>query len=262
MGTLVASFRFIARGMSLTEAIECVTGKHRIALSVVDSHGPELRLVVTLDASNELVALERAQAIADAVYERMLLELSPHVAGSARPIRESHTFTDPAGDATAVGLSVGMSVAIASGVAVLAPALVKPVLDRALLTVEVSQPALSAMVYSARGMYRAAMQTDDPVASYLICYSALHLAALFKRGPNATKQWNVDDLLIAEDPSIQRLPVPQPDGTTKSETPFTTLRNRFVHAEGRGADPEGAARDMRDRLPAFRDLTARILRSL
>jgi hypothetical protein len=58
------------------------------------------------------------------------------------------------------------------------------------------------------------------------------------------------------------LPVPQHDGSIKHETPFTTCRNRFVHAEGRGADPEGAAREMSDRLLAFRDLTARILRSL
>jgi hypothetical protein len=256
MSTLVASFRFNARGMSLTEPVESVTDQHHIVLSVVDPNGPELRLVVTLGASSEMLGLERAQTIADAVYERMLLDLAPYVAGSARPLREKHTFTDltggsTPGGATIVGLSLGMVVAIAEGVASLDPVLVKPSLDRALLGVEVGQPAIAAMVYSARAMYRVAMQTNDPVASYLICYSALHLAALFKRGPHATQQRNVDDLLMAEDARVQRLPVPQHDGSIKHETPFTTCRNRFVHAEGRGADPEGAAREMSDRLPAF-----------
>src|SRR5262245_65557643 len=86
VGTLVASFRFNVRGMSLTESIDCATDQHRITLSVVDPNGPELSLTITLDDTNETIALARAQAIADAVYERMLLDLSPHVAGSARPI--------------------------------------------------------------------------------------------------------------------------------------------------------------------------------
>jgi hypothetical protein len=250
--------------MSLTNSVECATNHHRIALSAVDPDSPELRLEVTLDAPNEQIALKRTEAVAVAVYERMLLDLTPHVAGSTRPVHETHSFTDPTGGATAVGLSAGTSVAIATGVAVLAPTLVNPVLERALLGVEAGQPVESAMV-SAREMYRAAMQTDDPVASYLICYSALHLVVQFKHGRRA-KQPDVDDLLMAEDSSIQRVRVlvQKEDGSSevKNETPFTTIRNRFVHAEERGKDPEGAARHMRDHLSTFRDLTARVLRGL
>lgn len=262
MGTLVATFRFNARGMTITESVESSTEQHHIKLSVVEPSRSELRLTVTLDASGEAVALERAQTISEALYERILLELTPYVAGAARPVRESHNFTDLDGGATVVGIAMCKSTASAESAASLSPALIKPILDRALLGVEVGQPAIAAMLYSARAMFRAAMQTNDAVASYLICYSALQLAALFKLGRQATGQRDVDNLLMAEDISIQRLPIPQQDGSVRHETPFTTARNRFVHAEGRGADPEGATREMSGRLPAFRELTARILRKL
>jgi hypothetical protein len=247
--------------MSLTASAESVTDQHRITLSVVDPNGPELRLSVTLDAPREMVALERAQEIADAVYERMLLDLTKYVVGSTRPVRENHTFTDPAGGSTSVGRSVGMAVMIGDGVASLDPVLlVKPALDRALSDVEVGQPAVAEKINSARAMFRVAMQTPDPVASYLICYSALQLVAPCNPRAKRSEQSDVDDLLIAEDDHVKRLQVTLDDGKSKCETPFTTARNRFVHAEGRGKDPEGAAREMSDLLRAFRELTARILR--
>jgi hypothetical protein len=262
MGTLVASFRFTARGISITESVESVANRCRVTLSVVDPNGPELRLVVALDGGSEAVALQHAQRIAEAVYERMLLDLSPHVAGTTRPIRENHTFTDPAGVSTTAGISVGMSVAIAEGVATLDSSRVKPALDGALSAVEVGQLATSADVYTARALYRVAMETNDAVASYLICYSALQLAAMFKRS-GATQQSDVDALLTREDPRIQ-LSLDPLDARSKPkpESPFTTARNRFVHAEGRGKNSEAAAGAMRDLLPTLRDLTARILRKL
>lgn len=264
MGTLEARFRFDTHGMALTESVESVSssGDFRVKVSSSASDNPTLDVLVTLDAPTLEQALRRAEAIVDAVYERFLLDLSPHVAGASKPVRVSHTFSGGADGSMSQGLAVGMSLVVGVGVAVLAPLLVKPVVDRAVLGVEVGQSAIAARLYSARSMFRVAMETDDAVASYLVCYSALALAALFKLGPNGRGQSKVDGLLLGEDPGISQRAVTRSGGYTATETIYTEIRNQFVHAEERGEDPAGAAQQMAASLAAFRDLTARILRKL
>lgn len=265
-GKYEATFKLIVRGFSISAPAESVSMDGQIRISL-GADGDEALLVISLDDVSEEAAAVQAERIAISVHEWLLLDLGNAIEEARPPrcIQASFKALDaPSAPtiraATGVLALVGGTPSIVRG---FGPERVSPILDRALLQLDVEQPAIAGMLYASRKMFRVAMETDDAVASFLICYSALSLAALFKLGrKNGGGQKGVDLLLMTEDASIRQRAVTRTDGTTSLETPWTEVRNQFVHAEDRGADPESAAKGMSTHLASLRDLTARILRKM
>jgi len=84
-------------------------------------------------------------------------------------------------------------------------------------------------------MYAVGLESQNKAVRFLVLYSALALAALFKWHDG--KQQNVDKLLRETNSQLTVSPAPK---TGKDETLYTKLRNDLVHAEERGSDPAGA----------------------
>jgi hypothetical protein len=103
-------------------------------------------------------------------------------------------------------------------------------------------------------MFYAATQVERPVARFLVFYSALAVVARHKRGSGS--QVAVDAVLLDEDPSVPKVP----GRGGQDETVYTAARNRFIHAEDRGRDPEGASAEIARLTPSFQQLVARALR--
>jgi hypothetical protein len=105
-------------------------------------------------------------------------------------------------------------------------------------------------------MYVAGVGSPDGVVRFLVFYSALALAALFRFG-NGSQQ-KVDQLLLALNPS---LPVtPSPRNSNINETLYTKMRNDLIHAEDRGCDPTAAIAAIQTKITEFqRDVAAVLL---
>jgi hypothetical protein len=118
--------------------------------------------------------------------------------------------------------------------------------------------------HAAARMFEVGMEADDPVVAYLVIYSAVALAASLHRGNS--RQTDIDQWMRETDPSITTVEVikrgvadTNKRGRPKEETIYTSVRNRFVHAEDRDADPHQARIEMAKHLPRFRLLAARML---
>src|SRR5262249_42704718 len=94
----------------------------------------------------------------------------------------------------------------------------------------------SAQLYAAIEMFAAAIEAQNAVVRFLILYSALMLAALFKWHQGGQQQ--VDRLLLQTNSAIPTSACPRK--MHMQETLYTKLRNDLIHAEERGWDPPAA----------------------
>jgi hypothetical protein len=120
-------------------------------------------------------------------------------------------------------------------------------------------PAFANDVFVARDMYMAGRKVDNPVASFLITYSALQVFASFK-SRSSRGQAGVDIVLRAEDSTVQIVHSKSSTGKTYQESEFTLARNNFIHAEERGRNPTAAKSVIEGLTPRFLILVGRILR--
>jgi hypothetical protein len=126
-------------------------------------------------------------------------------------------------------------------------------------------PAFAAQLYIALGLFASALQAEDPAVRFLILYDCIHLFAEFKLG-GQQGQLDIDSLITAAEPRVhvaatgRLFTSGKKKGTRAMETRYTKLRNDFVHAHERGADPETARNEMGAKLGDFQATAARILR--
>ena len=204
------------------------------------------RLEISLNRGPDSNAL--AARIADAFYERFLFRFVSQIESSSAPRLEGRSSLKLGGSAKH-GLLLSVD-----------PADVLPLVERVVMEVEAGQPPFAAALYSARRMYRVALESSDEVVSYLILYTALSLASLFKFGAEQGRdQESLDRWILAEDRLVQTF---RRKGKLTPETLYTYLRNQFIHAEDRGADPERAIEEIRANLGSFRKLVAAMLGKL
>jgi len=85
-------------------------------------------------------------------------------------------------------------------------------------------------------MYAAGLESQNQVVRFVVLYSALALAALFKWHDG--RQQNVDRLILDRNPGIPKSASPR--NKNAQETLYTKLRNDLIHAEERGCDPAWA----------------------
>lgn len=106
-------------------------------------------------------------------------------------------------------------------------------------------------------MFSLGILSEDAVVRFLILYSAVALAALFKWGSG--KQENVDRLLQEAVPSLETTASGR---NGKMETLYTKVRNDFVHAEERSADPSKPMQEIHQILREFQGAVAAVLKRL
>lgn len=114
---------------------------------------------------------------------------------------------------------------------------------------KVPEMAILTDLYTARKMFFVGMQIQDHAARFLILYSAVCLASLFKS--SNCSQSTVDDLFKLANSSLPFSTIPSGPKKGKYESLYAKLRNNFVHAEGRGKDPVTARHAIESHSPEF-----------
>ena len=124
-------------------------------------------------------------------------------------------------------------------------------------------------LYTAIDMYAAGLESQNNVVRFLVLYSALALAALFKEGSGGGGQENIDALIQKRNRvTVYPRPVkPRRRGTKRAaksvtETLYTKLRNDLIHAEERGCDPKAAIAAIEKHIGDFQDAVSRVFSQL
>ena len=216
--------------------------------------GRPIQLWTEVQGASEQVAEARSCALAQLLYQRFLLAFAENVVTAAPPrllTRSGSTTTATATLAVnAVSTMRAISCVVVSQTAV-------DELARSVELREVTpQPPTSADLYTAIDMFTAGLETTNSVVRFLIFYSALALAALFKWHDGS--QAKVDQLILAVNPSILR----PTSHRGQEETLYTKLRNDLIHAEERGRNPPQAIRAIVANLSSFQTDVATVFRSL
>jgi hypothetical protein len=217
------------------------------------------RLAVRIEHSAPLSGVGRADRFADELYQRLLLRFAASIV-LAGGVRAAETTIDDTSSPAVVGLPTSGNAADAAAtgapplVAVIPQADIDALQHEVQIRVVVPQLATSAQLYTAIEMFVVGLQSANKVVRFIVLYSALSLAALFRW--HTGTQAKVDSLLLTSSP---QLPVSQsPQG--RSETIYTRLRNNLIHAEERGCDPAAAIRDIESAVEDFqRDVSCVLL---
>ncbi|MFT3840755.1 MAG: hypothetical protein QM723_27440 [Myxococcaceae bacterium] len=231
------------------------------------SSGFTLHVELSAEGLTRAAGEERAKRACDRFHLSFLKKFAGSIQYSRRPVACSPQFTPEA-----AGAPLQAAVHGRATVTGLLGALAQPN-DLARLLVDAasssiaSTPAFAGALISAREMFATALESRDPVVRFLILYSAVSLARIFKFGGKRLPQAEIDAWMLTFDPAIPQVLRPQdlqpkPPNPPTYETRPTALRNAFVHAEERGADPERAAKEMTTYLGEFQVLAAKIFASL
>ncbi len=221
--------------------------------------GIPIRLWTEVQGACEQVAEARSWALVQLLYQRLLLAFAEHVETAAPPRLLTCKFasgdTATATETAALGINAASAMQMRATVVVAQTAVAE--LARSVeLRAVTPQPPTSADLYIAIDMFTAGLEATNSVVRFLIFYSALALAALFKW--HNGRQPKVDQLILAVNPSIS-CPTSH---SGQRETFYTKLRNDFIHAEERGKNPPQAIRAIEANLSSFQTDVATVVRSL
>lgn len=203
--------------------------------------GPPTQLTVSIANVSEEEADQRASRFAQLLYFRFLLRFGAKIRRSEAPrLTAKMVATDTSKSGTGIASKLP-TLRVAMAGTVTSP-LIQDELDKLVSDMQLRaitpEIATSAQLYAAIEMFAAAMESQNAVVRFLILYSALTLAALFRAHRGAQQQ--VDSLLLERNPAIAMSPSPSPQRRGLQETLYTKLRNDLVHAEERGWDPAAA----------------------
>jgi hypothetical protein len=267
-GKYTATFQIEARGFGPTTG-PATYDSNEICVTL-ESDGDLCHVVVSIGGREERAAAALATRIVAALYDRLLFVFSDRVERSSPPVLETSQFTPVIDAARPESSSPGIILRETLGLAevlkprvVVHPAEITPVIERVMLGIETGEVVVAAGLSIATKMYRVALESGDDVVSYLILYSALSMMSMFKfgtedgRGQEALDRW-----ILEEDRTVQtfeRKVKQKRKNKPTPETLYTHLRNQFIHAEDREADPEQAMEQIRANLGNFRKVVAGIL---
>jgi hypothetical protein len=213
-------------------------GAQSIEAELSAAEPPSLSVRVT--NANAATAAGYANRAAALLYQRLLLRFGDRIERAEPPRLVGSTPPMP----TATG-----------GTALLAGSMELEELARDVeIRLMVAELPTSAPLYNAIEMYTVALQSANKVVRFLVLYSALSLAALFKW--HNGRQEKVDALLLEVQPTLTRTPS---STTGKNETLYTKLRNDFIHAEERGHDVANAIAAIEAHTRPFQQLVTAIL---
>ncbi len=219
--------------------------------------GIPIRLWTEVQGACEQVAEARSCALAQLLYQRLLLAFAENVVTAAPPRLLTRTFAS--GDTTTAAATLGINAvsAMRMRATVIVSQMAVDGLARSVeLRAATPQPPTSADLYTAIDMFTAGLEATNSVVRFLIFYSALTLAALFKW--HNGNQAKVDHLILTVNPSIPR----STSHRGQQETLYTKLRNDLIHAEERGKNPPQAIYAIEAKLSSFQTDVATVFRSL
>jgi len=208
--------------------------------------GAPLRLKVRVTGVSEQEADARANKVAQTLYRGFLLRFGRHIERSEPPRSTSHLLAS-SGTASMFGKATGKAFVGVSPTVNLPQREVDDLANDVALRIITPEVPTSAQLYTAIDMYAAGLESQNKVVRFLVFYSALALAALFKWHDG--RQQNVDRLIQKSNPSVSVSPSPRNKNVT--ETLYTKLRNDLIHAEERGCDPAGAIAAIEKRVSDF-----------
>jgi hypothetical protein len=193
---------------------------------------PELQLTATLESGRITVAIEdipekqadrRAHEFVKKLYLRFLVLFGSRISKSEPPRLLSKTVTR-GGVVSATGVVIPLPSLVAGTGMAISP-LSQPELDALVadLQLRAITPEVppSAPLYGAIEMFAAGIEAQNAAVRFVILYSALTLAALFKLNKGAQKrvQEEVDNLLLQANSAIATSPSPRKK--TVQETLYT-----------------------------------------
>ena len=255
-GSLEVWYEFELRGIRLSTPVSINVADRKLQAKLADRDGV-LELHVQCRQASEELGTASASRLAEEMYERLLLKAADGLQVALPPRVVRTRFAPDAGIAVSTTLTHLTDASVVSPEIELSEATLEELASEVEIRVVTPQPPTSAPLYGAISMYSMALQSNNKVVRFLILYSALMLAALFKFGDG--RQRKVDDLLSGVNPS---LPVSATGIKNSPESLYTKLRNDFIHAEKRGWGPDEAMREIERRVPEFQKDTASVLRGL
>ena len=238
IGTYEQTFEFSLYGIEIPSNI--MFNVPALHLTAQLGAGATLQLKIQIIDTSEVVAESRANDFVQELYRRLLLRFAINIE-RAEPPRTIHRAFKENGTNSVIITTQNIS----GKASIIKPNIVlsETDLDRVIKEVELRiktlQPVTSTQLYTAIDMYTVGMESQNKVVRFLVLYTALSLAALFKW--HEGKQDNVDRLLLERNPQLSTSPKPKKrKNANPNETIYTKLRNDFIHAEERGCDPKKA----------------------
>ena len=259
IGTLERSYELGIQGIELKNPIKFSLPKPDLQ-AMLESGAP-LNLSVRVANTTQLIAEAHAARFTRELYQRLLLRFAASIEGSDPPRIVQTTFTAPGTPAT---VQTGTAAVPTHGLparrapVVIAPADIDALRHEVEMRAFAPQRPTSAQLYTAIDWYVVGLQSNNKVVRFLVFYSALSLAALFKKYSPRLRQDKVDSLLLGVIPGLPVCKSPQ----NGKETIYTKLRNNLIHPEGRGCDPTKAINDIELRADQFQKDVSRVLLSL
>ena len=239
---------------------EIVVPEKDVTITLAPSDVANGKVAVQIRNTSQDLGRGLARRIVEDLFDELLLTFAHHITEVVAPEPGRPTFVDASGRETLlVDVFDVISLGSTPGRAPFTPseAQINTVTRRVRFHLITPQPATSAQLYSAKRMFSIGMQSEDEVVRFLILYSAVALAALFKW--HSGKQENVDSLLQQATPGLVLAPTGR-DG--RMETVYTKIRNDFVHAEERAVDPSEPMQEIHQRLREFQRDVAAVLNVL
>ena len=260
-GTYSQSFTIVIGGLSGLPNKEILVPEKNITITLSPSDVATGNVTVQIRNTSKDEGRGLARRIIEDLFDELLLSLANHITEVVAPKPGSATFVDALDNETRlIEIPSGvMSFGSTPGHTPFTPSEgeINTVANRVRFHLIAPQPATSAQLYSAKRMFSIGMQTDDEVVRFLILYSAVALAALFKW--HSGKHENVDRLLQDATPSLGTAPTGR---NGKRETVYRKIRNDFIHAEERSVDPSGPMQEIHQRLREFQRDVAAVLNML
>ncbi len=256
-GTLDQTFEFSLHGVELPSATAFEVPAHGLTARL--EPGTPLRLKVSVLHTTKNEASSRAEVFVMQLYRQLLLRFAASIERSEPPRGMHQTFA-PAGPSPATHAAASLTMVQVGGSPpnLLSQREIDAVAKEVELRLTTSQPATSAQLYTAIDMFTFGLESPNKVVRFLVFYSALALAALFKWHNGG--QEHVDKLLLAIDPELSMSPSPR--NRNKTETLYTKLRNDLIHGEDRGDDPASAIAAIEAYLERFQRDASRVFSNL
>jgi hypothetical protein len=253
------SFTVVLTGLKLAAKAFDVPEKN-LTVTLAPSDIPSGTITVQIRNTTQDEGRQLAKRIVDDLFDELILQFAQYIAEALPPEPSRPSIVNAAGQETLlieVSDIIGGSTTTPRARYTVSDSQINTIATRVHLQLVTPQVATSAQIYSAKRMFSIGMQSDDKVVRFLILYSALSLAALFKY--HNGKQEKVDMLLQQAVPALVLAPTGR---ASNMETVYTKIRNDFIHAEERAIDPSVPIQEIAQRLTDFQRDVSAVLRIL
>lgn len=219
--------------------------------------GTPLKLTVRCVDVPEPRAERDANRVAKELYFALLLRFGENIEESEPPRLLSKSFSKD-GSVDVMPTTASARLKVGRLTTVVGHLDIDQIVKDVELRVITAPVPTSAQLYAAKEMYATGLEAQNRVVRFLVFYSALILAALFKLHKGG--QQGADEMILDKNPGVPQSISPR--DKTKEETLYTKLRNDLIHAEERGWDPAVAIAEIEKHIAQFQKDVSRVFSHL